>query len=169
MISRGVHCAEVLQTRFRSVLMHYMTAGACWYIAIRKLLIYYYFGAKSEFEYISICCHFLTFHQKYSKSVQKNELLMDVFLQNNRLEHVFQVMSLHPQYLECFLRSHRYLLHEGGPLPNSLRHYIAVMVGLSPTWIHCGVGLLRPLHVWETQLNWTVQFIWVESFRHVVT
>jgi hypothetical protein len=60
--------------------------------------------------------------------LQTNELLMDIFLQNSRLEHVFQVLSLHPQYLECFVRTHHYLLQDGGPLPSSDRHYLAIMV-----------------------------------------
>jgi len=53
---------------------------------------------------------------------------MDIFLQNNCLEHVFQVMSYHPKYLECFMRMQQYLMYGDGPLPFSYRHYIAVMV-----------------------------------------
>ena len=59
---------------------------------------------------------------------QTVELLMDIFLQNNCLEHVFQVMSYHSKYLECFMRVQQYLMYADGPLPFSYRHYIAIMV-----------------------------------------
>ena len=53
---------------------------------------------------------------------------MEAFLQNNRLEHVFQVMAYHPIYLEHFLRAHHHVLYGDGPLPFNYRHYIAIMV-----------------------------------------
>ena len=61
--------------------------------------------------------------------MQSLDLLMDIFLQNNCLEHMFQVMSYHPKYLECFMRIQQYLMYGDGPLPFSYRHYIAIMVG----------------------------------------
>lgn len=62
-----------------------------------------------------------------SHSKETLDLLMDIFLQNNCLEHVFQVMSYHPTYLECFMRIQQYLMYGDGPLPFSYRHYIAIM------------------------------------------
>lgn len=58
------------------------------------------------------------------------DLLVTAFLQNNRLENLFQVMAYHPQYLECFLRTQQYLMRGDGPLPFTYRHYIAIMVRL---------------------------------------
>lgn len=60
-------------------------------------------------------------------------LFVDAFLQNNRLDHVTQLMGYHPNYLEMFLRTQQYLLRGDGPLPFHYRHYIAIMV--SHKWI----------------------------------
>ncbi|XP_024885057.1 sestrin isoform X2 [Temnothorax americanus] len=54
-------------------------------------------------------------------------LLMDAFLQNNRLDHVSRVMSSHPSYLEHFLRTQHFILRGDGPLPYDYRHLIAIM------------------------------------------
>ncbi|KAL3883232.1 hypothetical protein ACJMK2_029519 [Sinanodonta woodiana] len=54
-------------------------------------------------------------------------LFVDAFLQNNRLDHVTQLMGYHPQYLESFLRTQQYLLRGEGPLPPDYRHFIAIM------------------------------------------
>ncbi|XP_054262433.1 sestrin homolog [Macrosteles quadrilineatus] len=54
-------------------------------------------------------------------------LLIDAFLQNNRLDHVTQVMGLHPKYLDVFLRTQNFILRGDGPLPYDYRHYIAIM------------------------------------------
>ncbi|XP_028045683.1 sestrin-3 [Monomorium pharaonis] len=54
-------------------------------------------------------------------------LLMDAFLQNNRLDHVSRVMSSHPTYLEHFLRTQHFILRGDGPLPYDYRHLIAIM------------------------------------------
>ncbi|KPP64344.1 hypothetical protein Z043_117323 [Scleropages formosus] len=43
------------------------------------------------------------------------------------LDHLTQVMGLHPHYLQAFLRSQFYLLQVDGPLPLHWRHYIAIM------------------------------------------
>lgn len=54
-------------------------------------------------------------------------LLMDAFLQNNRLDHVSRVMSSHPTYLEHFLRTQNFIMRGDGPLPYDYRHLIAIM------------------------------------------
>ncbi|ESO84167.1 hypothetical protein LOTGIDRAFT_155490 [Lottia gigantea] len=54
-------------------------------------------------------------------------LFMDAFIQNNRVPNIIQLMSYHPDYLDCFLKTQHYLLHEDGPLPFDYRHYIAIM------------------------------------------
>ncbi|CAH1798599.1 unnamed protein product [Owenia fusiformis] len=54
-------------------------------------------------------------------------LYEEAFLQNNRLENCLHVMGLHPQYLDCFLKTQNYILKEDGPLPYDYRHYIAMM------------------------------------------
>jgi sestrin len=60
--------------------------------------------------------------------LQVQELYVDAFLHNNRLEHMVQVMSYHPDYLACFLKTQQYMLRCYGPLPYDYRHYIAIMV-----------------------------------------
>ncbi|ELT91094.1 hypothetical protein CAPTEDRAFT_227278 [Capitella teleta] len=55
------------------------------------------------------------------------ELYVDAFLHNNRLEHMVQVMSFHPDYLACFLKTQQYMLRCYGPLPYDYRHFIAIM------------------------------------------
>ncbi|XP_050295323.1 sestrin homolog isoform X2 [Anthonomus grandis grandis] len=54
-------------------------------------------------------------------------LFVDAFLQNNRLDHVSQVMGYHPSYLEKFLQTQNFILSRDGPLPFDYRHYIAIM------------------------------------------
>ncbi|XP_066250679.1 sestrin homolog [Euwallacea similis] len=54
-------------------------------------------------------------------------LFVDAFLQNNRLDHVSQVMGYHPSYLEQFLKTQHFILRGDGPLPFDYRHYIAIM------------------------------------------
>ena len=60
--------------------------------------------------------------------LQTHILLMDAFLQNNRLDHVSRVMASHPSYLEHFLRTQHFILRGDGPLPYDYRHLIAIMV-----------------------------------------
>jgi len=67
---------------------------------------------------------------------------MDIFLQNNCLEHVFQVMSYHPKYLECFMRMQQYLMYGDGPLPFSYRHYIAIMVSEDASCLNCCLKII---------------------------
>ena len=67
-------------------------------------------------------------------------VFIDAFLQNNRLDHVTQLMGYHPTYLEGFLRTQQYLLRGDGPLPFHYRHYIAIMVraiSVSPDLSQC--------------------------------
>lgn len=54
-------------------------------------------------------------------------LFVEAFLQNNRLDHVSQVMGYHPTYLENFLKTQNFILRGDGPLPYDYRHYIAIM------------------------------------------
>lgn len=54
-------------------------------------------------------------------------LFVDAFLQNNRLDHVSQVMGYHPSYLDHFLKTQNFILRGDGPLPFDYRHYIAIM------------------------------------------
>ncbi|XP_069680551.1 sestrin homolog [Periplaneta americana] len=54
-------------------------------------------------------------------------LFIDAFLQNNRLDHVTQVMGYHPTYLDIFLRTQNFILRGDGPLPYDYRHFIAIM------------------------------------------
>ncbi|XP_074034358.1 sestrin isoform X2 [Leptinotarsa decemlineata] len=54
-------------------------------------------------------------------------LLVDAFLQNNRLDHVCQVMGFHPTYLDHFLKTQNFILRGDGPLPYDYRHFIAIM------------------------------------------
>lgn len=54
-------------------------------------------------------------------------LLAEEYSTSGRVDHLTQVMALHPHYLESFLRSQFYLLRMDGPLPLHYRHYIAIM------------------------------------------
>ncbi|KAK6169973.1 hypothetical protein SNE40_018479 [Patella caerulea] len=58
---------------------------------------------------------------------QTKLLFMEAFIQNNRVPNIIQLMSYHPDYLDCFLKTQHYLLHEDGPLPFDYRHYISIM------------------------------------------
>nr|CAD7452350.1 unnamed protein product [Timema tahoe] len=59
--------------------------------------------------------------------LQTHLLFVDAFLQNNRLDHVTQVMGYHPTYLDIFLRTQNFILRGDGPLPYDYRHFIAIM------------------------------------------
>lgn len=54
-------------------------------------------------------------------------LFIDAFLQNNRLDHITQLIGFHPQYLDPFLRTQQFILKGDGPLPYDYRHFIAIM------------------------------------------
>lgn len=62
---------------------------------------------------------------------QTHTIFVDAFLQNNRLDHVSQVMGYHPSYLDHFLKTQSFILRGDGPLPYDYRHYIAIMVSMS--------------------------------------
>ena len=55
-------------------------------------------------------------------------VLMDDFLQNNKLDNVTSMMSSHPKYLEHFLRTQHFILRGDGPLSYDYRHLVAIMV-----------------------------------------
>jgi len=63
-------------------------------------------------------------------------LLMDAFLQNNRLDHVSRIMASHPSYLEHFLRTQHFILRGDGPLSYDYRHFIAIMVSICSHFCH---------------------------------
>lgn len=87
-----------------------------------------------------ICSAKLIFQQSNSLFVQiqipsidtddehMHTLLVDSFLSAGRVSSVTAVMSIHPQYLEWFLRTEFYVMQGEGPLPFDWRHYIAIMV-----------------------------------------
>ncbi|XP_074072593.1 sestrin-3 [Macrotis lagotis] len=58
---------------------------------------------------------------------ERTNLLVEEYSTSGRLDNITQVMSLHAQYLESFLRSQFYMLRMDGPLPLPYRHYIAIM------------------------------------------
>ncbi|KAH1002887.1 hypothetical protein HUJ04_008921 [Dendroctonus ponderosae] len=62
-----------------------------------------------------------------TQSDNTHTLFVDAFLQNNRLDHVSQVMGYHSSYLEQFLKTQNYILRGDGPLPFDYRHFIAIM------------------------------------------
>ncbi|XP_019871631.2 sestrin homolog [Aethina tumida] len=59
--------------------------------------------------------------------IPENTHTLFAFLQNNRLDHVSQVMGYHPSYLDHFLKTQNFILRGDGPLPYDYRHYIAIM------------------------------------------
>lgn len=46
---------------------------------------------------------------------------MDVY------DHVTKVIRYHPKYFEHYIKTHRYLMYDDGPLPFPTRHYLAIM------------------------------------------
>ncbi|KAM4827824.1 sestrin-3 isoform 2-T2 [Thomomys bottae] len=58
---------------------------------------------------------------------ERTTFLVEEYSTSGRLDNITQVMSLHTQYLESFLRSQFYMLRMDGPLPLPHRHYIAIM------------------------------------------
>lgn len=70
---------------------------------------------------------------------ERTNFLVEEYSTSGRLDNITQVMSLHTQYLESFLRSQFYMLRMDGPLPLPHRHYIAIMVRSLPvpvfTWL----------------------------------
>ncbi|XP_073469129.1 sestrin-3 isoform X3 [Aquarana catesbeiana] len=72
-------------------------------------------------------------HKVLRKFGQSNDVvtlvnrLVEEYSTSGRLDNITRVMSLHPQYLESFLRTQFYMLRMDGPLPYHYRHYIAIM------------------------------------------
>ncbi|XP_040196107.1 sestrin-3 isoform X2 [Rana temporaria] len=72
-------------------------------------------------------------HKVLRKFGQSNDVvtlvnrLVEEYSTSGRLDNITRVMSLHPQYLESFLRTQFYMLRMEGPLPYHYRHYIAIM------------------------------------------
>jgi sestrin 1/3 len=46
---------------------------------------------------------------------------MDVY------DHVTKVIRYHPKYFEHYIKTHRYLMYDDGPLPFATRHYLAII------------------------------------------
>lgn len=42
-------------------------------------------------------------------------------------DHVTKVIAYHPKYFEHYIKTHRYLMYDDGPLPFTWRHYLAIM------------------------------------------
>ena len=42
-------------------------------------------------------------------------------------DHVTKVIRYHPKYFEHYIKTHRYLMYEDGPLPFTTRHYLAII------------------------------------------
>lgn len=87
------------------------------FISERLILVLF---AENNFNLKILHWHFIFF--------QTQMVFLASFLQNNRLEHIHQVMGYHPAYLEAFLKTQHYLMREDGPLPFAHRQYIAIMV-----------------------------------------
>jgi sestrin len=42
-------------------------------------------------------------------------------------DRVTKVIAFHPKYFEHYIKTHRYLMYDDGPLPFTWRHYLAIM------------------------------------------
>ena len=42
-------------------------------------------------------------------------------------DHVTKVIRYHPKYFEHYIKTHRYLMYDDGPLPYATRHYLAII------------------------------------------
>lgn len=78
---------------------------------------------------------------------ERTNFLVEEYSTSGRLDNVTQVMALHAQYLESFLRSQFYMLRMDGPLPLPHRHYIAIMVRLACACPHLTSSSLLPPNV----------------------
>lgn len=45
----------------------------------------------------------------------------------NVYDHVTKVIGYHPKYFEHYIKTHRYLMYDDGPLPFATRHYLAII------------------------------------------
>ncbi|UYV61662.1 SESN1 [Cordylochernes scorpioides] len=64
---------------------------------------------------------------KQTLCFQSQAFFLDAFLHNNRVEHFTQLIGLHPEYLDLFLKTQHFIMRGDGPLPYAYRHYIAIM------------------------------------------
>ncbi|XP_065838420.1 sestrin-1-like [Oscarella lobularis] len=55
------------------------------------------------------------------------DLFIEAYLVDNRVSNMIRLMGYHPRYLVSFLQFHVYMMHQDGPLPVHLRHYIAIL------------------------------------------
>lgn len=53
----------------------------------------------------------------------------ECFMESNLdvYDHVTKVIRYHPKYFEHYIKTHRYLMYDDGPLPFATRHYLAIM------------------------------------------
>ncbi|XP_065909041.1 sestrin-1-like [Dysidea avara] len=54
-------------------------------------------------------------------------LFVEAFINQLRVSRLIQLLGYHPKYLQCFLRTHNFLMRGDGPLSYPFRHYIAIM------------------------------------------
>ena len=73
-----------------------------------------------------LCCNVSCFHAKFEESA--SVLFVEAFINQLRVSRVIQLLGYHPKYLQCFLRTHNFLMRGDGPLPYPVRHYIAILV-----------------------------------------
>lgn len=111
--------------------IHLLT-GTCIHLDLQNCLEVFYTSKHFILQYVSL--QYLKFLHLILKVMQANgldertNLLVEEYSTSGRLDNITQVMSIHTQYLESFLRSQFYMLRMDGPLPLPYRHYIAIMV-----------------------------------------
>ena len=64
-------------------------------------------------------------------------LFVEAFINQLRVSRLIQLLGYHPKYLQCFLRTHNFLMRGDGPLPYPVRHYIAILVSVYMTHRYC--------------------------------
>lgn len=42
-------------------------------------------------------------------------------------DHVTKVIRYHPKYFEHYMKTHKYLMYDDGPLPFATRHFLAII------------------------------------------
>jgi hypothetical protein len=57
-----------------------------------------------------------------------NQLMVNCFLTNGRISHVYRIMSYFPNYMENFMQTFNHILKNQAPLPKHIRNYIAILV-----------------------------------------
>lgn len=51
----------------------------------------------------------------------------ECFMDDDVYDHVTTVIRYHPRYFEHYLKTHKFVIYEDGPLPFDYRHYLAIM------------------------------------------